>query len=69
MYYRVNINGKRKFLDEAHYIDLQTSGKMYKLETRNKWLEGVVCEFDSTCSDGEILDEVIKLIDDGECNA
>ena len=69
MWYRVNINGERKFMDEAHYIDLQTSGKMYKLETRNRWLEGVVKDFDSTWCDGEILEEIINLIDNGECNA
>ena len=69
MYYRVNINGKRKFMDEAHYIDLQTGGQMYKLEARHKWLEGVVNDFNGTCSDEEILDEIINLIDNGECNA
>lgn len=56
-------------MDEAHYIDLQTGGQMYKLEARHKWLEGVVNDFDDTWSDGEILDEVINLIDNGECNA
>ena len=69
MWYRVKIGDKRKFMDEAHYIDLQTGGQMYKLEARHKWLEGVVNDFDDTWSDGEILDEIVKLIDDGECNA
>lgn len=69
MYYRVNINGKRKFLDEAGYADLDAFGIKYELETRHRWLEGVVKDFDDTWSDGEILDEVINLIDNGECNA
>ena len=68
MWYRVKIGDKRKFMDEAHYIDLQTSGQMYHTETRNKWLEGVVSEFDNKLCEGEVLDEVIKLIDNGECN-
>lgn len=69
MYYRVNIDGKRKFLDEAGYADLKASGIKYELETTNRWLSGVVNEFDDTWCDGEILDEVISLIDNGECNA
>lgn len=68
MWYRVKVNGERKFMDEAHYIDLQTSGQMFHTETRNKWLEGVVNEFGNEISDGEVLDEIVKLIDNGECN-
>ena len=69
MYYRVNIDGERKFLDEAGYADLNASGIKYELEARHRWLGGVVNDFGDTWSDGEILDEVISLIDNGECNA
>ena len=69
MWYRVNIDGKRKFLDEAGFADLKASGIRHELETTNRWLSGVVKEFDDTWCDGEILDEIINLIDNGECNA
>jgi hypothetical protein len=43
--------------------------EQFEIETKNAWLEGVVKEFDEHYSDGEVLDEVIKLIDEGECYA
>ena len=43
--------------------------EQFDIETKNAWLEGVVKDFDENFSDGEVLDEVIKLIDEGECNA
>ena len=47
----------------------KADGKKFEIETTNKWLEGVVKEFDENYSDGEVLEEVIKLIDEGECYA
>lgn len=70
MWYRVKIDGDRRFIDERTKTEWDADHKKYEIETRNKWLEGVVNEFPSDVySDGMVLDEVIKLIDTGECNA
>lgn len=63
MWYRVKIDGKRKFIDERVKAELGD----VEVETKNKWLEGVVKEFSEEMSDGEVLEEIIKLIDNGEC--
>lgn len=68
MYYRINIDGACKFVDDARYAELKAEGKEFEIETRNKWIGGVVNEFSPEVSDGEVLDEIINLIDDGECN-
>ena len=69
MWYRVKIDKDRFFVDEATLADMKADGKKFEIETRNKWLEAVVEEFDEGYSDGEVLDEVVKLIDEGKCNA
>ena len=68
MWYRVKVDEDRFFVDEATLADMKADGKKFEIETTNKWLEGVVKEFDENYSDGEVLDEVIKLIDEGKCN-
>lgn len=69
MWYRVKIDGDRFFVDEATLTDMKADGKKFEVETKNKWLEGVVEQFPSDVySDGMVLDEVIKLIDEGKCN-
>ena len=69
MWYRVKIGEDRFFVDEATLADMKADGKKFEIETTNKWLEGVVKEFDENYSDGEVLEEVIKLIDEGKCYA
>ena len=70
MWYRVKIDEDRFFVDEATLADMKADGKKFEIETTNKWLEGVVNQFPSDVySDGMVLDEVIKLIDEGKCNA
>ena len=69
MWYRVKIDEDRFFVDEATLADMKADGKKFEIETTNKWLEGVVKEFDENYSDGEVLEEVIKLIDEGKCYA
>lgn len=69
MWYRVKVGEDRFFVDEATLADMKADGKKFEIETTNKWLEGVVKQFDENYSDGEVLDEVIKLIDEGKCNA
>ncbi len=69
MWYRVKINKDRLFVDEATLADMRANGEKFEVETTNKLLEGVVREFQSDVySDGMVLDEVIKLIDEGKCN-
>lgn len=63
MWYRVKIDGKRKFIDERVKAELGN----VEIETKNKWLEGVVNELSEEMSDGEVINEIIKLIDNGEC--
>ena len=66
MWYRVKVDGDRFFVDEATLADMKAE---FEIETTNKWLEGVAEEFPSDVySDGMVLDEVIKLIDEGKCN-
>lgn len=69
MYYRININERCKFVDDARLAELKADNVAFEIETRNKWIGGVVNEFGDDWSDGEVLDEIINLIDDGECNA
>lgn len=69
MWYRVKIDEDRFFVDEATLAGMKADGKKFEIETTNKWLEGVVKEFDENFSDGEVLEEVIKLIDEGKCYA
>lgn len=57
----------RKFVDERVLAELVADKVHFEIETTNKWLEGVINEMDSSYSDGEVLDEVQKLIDEGEC--
>lgn len=69
MWYRVKIDGDRFFVDEVTLADMKAEGKKFEVETKNKWLEGVVREFPSDVySDGMVLDEVVRLIDEGKCN-
>lgn len=69
MWYRVKIDEDRFFVDDATLAGMKADGKKFEIETTNKWLEGVVKEFGTEYSDGEVLDEVISLIDGGCCNA
>lgn len=74
MWYRVKLDGdKRKFIDDRVLAEYKADGIKFETETRNKWLAGVVNEFpDDTYdgyTDGQVLDEIINLIDEGECNA
>lgn len=57
----------RKFVDERVLAELVADKVHFEIETTNKWLEGVINEMDDSYSDGEVLDEVQKLIDEGEC--
>ena len=57
----------RKFVDSRVLADMVANNEPFEIETKNAWLEGLVKEFDEHYSDGEVLDEVIKLIDEGEC--
>lgn len=57
----------RKFVDDRVLAEMTADHEHFEIETKNAWLEGVVKEFDEHYSDGEVLDEVIKLIDEGEC--
>ena len=59
----------RKFVDDRVLAEMVADHEHFEIETKNAWLEGVVKEFDEHYSDGEVLDEVIKLIDEGECYA
>lgn len=59
----------RKFVDERVLAELVADKVHFEIETTNKWLEGVINEMDSNYSDGEVLDEIQKLIDEGECYA
>ena len=59
----------RKFVDERVLAELVADKVHFEIETTNKWLEGVINEMDDSYSDGEVLDEVQKLIDEGECYA
>ena len=70
MWYRVKVGEDRFFVDEVTLADMKADGKKLEVETTNKWLEGVVRQFASDVySDGMVLDEMIKLIDEGKCNA
>lgn len=68
MWYRVKIGEDRFFVDEATLADMKADGKKFEIETKSKWLVGVARQFDEDYSDGEVLDELIKLIDEGKCN-
>lgn len=69
MWYRVKIDEDRFFVDEATLADMNADGKKFEIETTNKWLVEVARQFPSDVySDGMVLDEVIKLIDEGKCN-
>ena len=59
----------RKFIDSRVLADMVANHEHFEIETTNKWLEGVIKEFDEHYSDGEVLDEVQRLIDEGECYA
>lgn len=75
MWYRINKyteNDKvvaHKFVDSRVLADMVANHEHFEIETKNAWLEGVVNEMDEHYSDGEVLDEIIKLIDEGECYA
>ena len=60
---------ERKFVDSRVLADMVANNEQFDIETKNAWLEGVVKEFDENFSDGEVREEVIKLIDEGECTA
>lgn len=69
MWYRVKTDEGRFFVDEATLADMKADGKKFEVETTNKWLVGVARQFPSDVySDGMVLDEMIKLIDEGKCN-
>lgn len=69
MWYRVKVGEDRFFVNEAMLANMKADGKKFEVETTNKWLEGVVEQFPSDVySDGMVLDEVIKLIDEGICH-
>lgn len=59
----------RKFVNSRVLAELVADKVHFEVETKNKWLSGVVNEMDATYSDGEVLDEIQRLIDDGECYA
>lgn len=72
MWYRIKKfedNGfSRKFVDSRVLADMVATNERFEIETKNAWLEGVIKEFDcDEYSDGEVLDAIIKLIDEGEC--
>ena len=70
MWYRVKVDEDRFFVDEATLADMKAHGKKAEIDTKHKWVEGVVKEFPrDVYSDGMVLDEMIKLIDEGKCNA
>lgn len=71
MWYRVKTeDGQRRFIDERVLAEWKADCKKFEVETENRWLGGVVNEFtDDTWSDGDVLDEIVSLIDNGECNA
>lgn len=69
MWYRVKTDEGRFFVDETTLADMKADGKKFEVETTNKWLVGVARQFPSDVySDGMVLDEMIKLIDEGKCN-
>lgn len=68
MWYRVKVGDKCKFIDDRVLAEYKADGIKFEIETRNRWIGGVVNEFAPDVSDGEVLDEIINLIDDGECN-
>ena len=57
----------RKFVDGRVLADMVANNEPFEIETKNAWLEGVVRETSEELSDGEVLDQMIKLIDEGEC--
>ena len=57
----------RKFVDSRVLADMVANNEPFEIETKNAWLEGVVRETSEEFSDGEVLDQMIKLIDEGEC--
>ena len=75
MWYRINKYGEndktveRKFVDSRVLADMVAHHEHFDIETKNAWLDGVVKEFDEHYSDGEVLDHVIELIENGECFA
>lgn len=69
MWYRVKIENGRRFIDERTKAEFDADGIEYEVETKNKWLDGVVAEFDESFTDGEVVDELVKLIDEGICHA
>ena len=70
MWYRVKIDEDRVFVEEATLADMKADGEKVEVETKHKWLEGVVKQFPrDVYSDGMVLDEMINLIDEGKCNA
>lgn len=69
MFYKVKIGNEYKFMTDASVAELVADGVRHSIEMRCKWLEGVVRDMPDEWSDGEVLDEVIKLIDEGACNA
>lgn len=60
---------ERKFVDSRVLADMVARHEHFDIETKNAWLDGVVKEFDEHYSDGEVLDQVVELIDNGECFA
>ena len=59
----------RKFIDSRVLVELVADKVHFEIETTNRWLEGVINEMDEHYTDGEVLDEIQKLIDEGECYA
>lgn len=69
MWYRVKVGEDRFFVDETTLADMKADGKKFEVETTSKWLVGVARQFPSDVyTDGMVLDEMIKLIDEGKCN-
>lgn len=69
MFYKVKIDDEYKFIDERAKADYVAQGAKVDVLTGHKTLLDVVQRMSNEFSDGETLDEVIKLIDEGECYA
>lgn len=75
MWYRVEVAGERKYINDVRLAELKADGVEFKIETKNKWLNGVVNElmmgrdYWLQTRAEDTLEDVINLIDEGECDA
>lgn len=72
MWYRIKVNDDLKYVNDAILAEMGITPDAQVVQTKNKWLFGVVNELDAITgdklSDGEVLDMVIQLVDEGELN-